>query len=183
MTCIVAARCTDYVMMGCDSLGSSGWDCEVRKDPKMGKVGDYLLGYSGSYRLGQVLLYDFDPPAIESRDGHKLYSFIVSKFIPKLRDTLVGAGAIKETNKIQELDGASFIIGIGSHIFVVGLDFQVAWPSLPYAAIGCGAPYAIGAMYLGHKSRFSGQALLQSGLEAATKFSNGVRGPFLFKHT
>lgn len=181
MTCIVGTRSRKGVILGGDSLGSAGLDCEVRNDPKVGRVGDYVFGYCGSYRMGQVLLYDFDPPEPSRRTAPEVFRFLVSEFIPTLREAMAIAGVTKVENSVEELDCASFLVGIYGNLFYVDQDYQVGWPSTNYWAVGSGAPYAIGSMYTAYKAKKRGEDLLMTGLTAAETFNAGVRAPFTFE--
>ena len=181
MTCIVATRERGSITVGADSLGSSDYDCEVRRDPKIGCVGPYIFGYAGSFRVGQIILYDFEPPEPAYKTADYLYPFMVTEFISKLRDTLKDAGAMSIKNMAEEVDGGDIIIGIHGQIFYIQCDLQVGWPNQPFAAIGSGAPYALGAMHSAYKLKKRGNMLLYAGLEAAEAFSTGVRPPFIFE--
>lgn len=181
MTCVVGTKSRSGVIIAADSLGSAGWDCEVRRDPKVGRVKEYVFGYCGSFRLGQVLLYDFDPPIPPKRKAPDVYRFLVSEFIPVLREECNRAGLLHKDDNVEGLENSSFLIGIYSNLFYVEGDFQVGWPHHPYASVGCGAPYALGAMYAGYKAKKRGEDLLMLGLVAAETYSNGVRSPFIFE--
>jgi hypothetical protein len=55
MTCIVGLRQGGKVFIGGDSAGISGWDVTVRADPKVFLSGPYAMGFTSSFRLGQLL--------------------------------------------------------------------------------------------------------------------------------
>jgi len=181
MTCIVGTRSRKGVILGGDSLASSGLEREVRKDPKVGIVGEYVFGYSGSYRMGQVLLYDFDPPEPDRKTGPEVFEFLVTEFIPTLREAMSGAGVTKLDSSVEELGGANFLLGVYGHLFYVDDDYQVGWPSTPYWSIGSGREYATGAMYTAYKAKKRGEDLLSVGLTAAEAFNSGVGGPFTYE--
>jgi len=182
MTCIVATRERGSVIVGADSLGASDYDYEIRRDPKVGKVGPYIFGYAGSFRLGQILLYDFEPPEPVYKTVTYLYPFMVTEFVSRLRETLKELGALEIKNGMEEMSGAEFIVGIHGQIFYVQSDLQVGWPSNAFASVGCGAPYALGGMYAGYGKRgLRGRKLLTVGLETAEVFCAGVKPPFVFE--
>lgn len=181
MTCIVGTKCRKGVIIGGDSLGVAGYDCAIRKDPKVGRVGEYVFGYSGSYRMGQVLLYDFDPPEPSRKTAPEVFQFMVSEFVPILRETMKDAAIMKNTSGIEEFDNAEFLVGIHSNLFHVGVDFQIGWPAHPFDAAGCGENFAIGAMHMAYKNKKRGEDLLIAGLSTAETFSAGVRAPFIFE--
>jgi hypothetical protein len=55
MTCIVGIVENGKVYMGGDAAGVNGYSVRVRKDPKLFKVGEFLFGYTSSFRMGQLL--------------------------------------------------------------------------------------------------------------------------------
>ncbi len=54
MTCIAAVAHEGNVWMGADSAGVSGLALAVRRDPKIYRVGDFLFGFTSSFRMGQL---------------------------------------------------------------------------------------------------------------------------------
>lgn len=57
MTCIVGITDGRTVTVGGDSAGSDGWHVAVLSDSKVFQVGPYLMGFTTSYRMGQLLRY------------------------------------------------------------------------------------------------------------------------------
>ena len=62
MTCIVAIKHDNEIWMGGDSAAFRDDERTNRADEKVFKNGDFLLGYSGSFRVGQLIRYAFNPP-------------------------------------------------------------------------------------------------------------------------
>lgn len=62
MTAIVGFAQKGKVWIGGDSAGVGGWQITVRKDPKVFRVGDCLIGYTSSFRMGHLLRFKFRPP-------------------------------------------------------------------------------------------------------------------------
>ena len=62
MTCIVGVVDNGKVYMGGDSAGVGGLCIETRKQPKVFRNGDFLIGYTDSFRMGQLLQYKMSPP-------------------------------------------------------------------------------------------------------------------------
>ena len=62
MTAIVAIRQDNTVYMGGDSAGVAGLKITIRKDPKVFINGNFLMGFTTSFRMGQLLQYSFKPP-------------------------------------------------------------------------------------------------------------------------
>ena len=65
MTCIVGCIHNGKVFLAGDQLGSNGYYKENHeKLTKVFKVGEFLIGYTTSFRMGQILQYSWTPPAI-----------------------------------------------------------------------------------------------------------------------
>jgi ATP-dependent protease HslVU (ClpYQ) peptidase subunit len=173
VTCIAGVADNGHVYLAGDSAGSSGWELTVRADPKVFVNGPYVLGFTTSFRFGQLLRYAFSPPAPETGD---LHGFMCTAFVDALRTCLKEAGwAIKENE--QESGGASFLAGVSGQMFIVHADYQVGTPADPYAAVGCGAQVALGALHATADTGLLPVQRLGKALAAAERFSNGVRGP------
>jgi ATP-dependent protease HslVU (ClpYQ) peptidase subunit len=56
-------------------------------------------------------------------------------------------------------------------------DYQIARPGDEFAAVGCGEDIALGAMYA--TRHLPPAKRIEMALEAAERFSAGVRGPFI----
>src|SRR5690242_15173484 len=83
MTCIVGLVAADgRVHLGGDSAGIAGYDLTVRKDPKVFRVGEFAVGFTSSFRMGQLLRFAFTPPPIEG----DLDAYMVTTFVNALRD-------------------------------------------------------------------------------------------------
>ncbi len=186
MTCIAAVASGGKVYVGADSAGVSGLDLEARADEKVFALGHFLIGFAGSYRLGQLLRYTFAPPEHPTAMPTDLY--MVTRFIGEVRKCLREGGHAKVTNE-QEEAGDSFIVGYRGGIYVVHSDYQVARPRVNWAAVGSGAQVAQGALWALHwalaqqgpdrLADHNPRLLLEIALQAAEAYNAGVRGPFL----
>lgn len=60
--------------MGCDSAGVGGWHLQLRADPKVFHVGHFLIGYTDSFRMGQLLRFGEQPrfTFVDDRTGKKV---------------------------------------------------------------------------------------------------------------
>lgn len=180
MTCIVALKVRDgaktRIVLGGDSAGVSGLDITIRKDPKVFRNGDFLIGYTSSFRMGQIIRFNLKLPPIEAEVD--LYEYMVRSFVESLRAALKSGGFTEVSNSVEK--GGSFIVVIHDRIFTISSDFQVAEYEDTFAAVGCGADYARGALeVLVDSPALSGEQKVTRALEVATKFSAGVRPPFL----
>ena len=167
MTCIVAIAYDDRVVMGADSAGVSGYDLQIRADHKIFINNKFMIGYTGSFRGGQLLQYSFTPPA--KRAMHSLHQYMVTDFVDAIRSCFKDGGFLTQKDGIESCS-FSCIIAHQNELYILEEDFQIGRSVQHYAAVGCGAPLALGAFYAG------GDA--QTALEAAEMWSAGVRRPF-----
>jgi hypothetical protein len=173
MTCIAAVTDGKTVWMGGDSAGVCGWDMDVRRDPKVFRNGEYLIGFTSSFRMGQLLAHRFRPP--EAAPKAHLHSFMVTDFIDAVRECLKNGG-YAEREKDRE-SGGTFLVGLRGRLFQVDCDYQVGESVTDYAAVGCGHAYAKGSLYSTGDLRAPADRIIMA-LEAAARHSAGVRGPF-----
>ena len=175
MTCIAAIAHEGRVYMAADSAGVAGLDLVVRKDPKIYRVGEFMFGFTSSFRMGQLLGYKFSPPQHHSEWATETY--MATAFVDALRETLK-AGGYARTNNGEEAAG-DFLVGYRGRLFRICCDYQVAENMESFDAVGCGAHLAIGAMHATADQK--PLARLNKALEAAEAFSAGVRRPFRFE--
>lgn len=178
MTCIVGLVHDGVVHMGGDSLGANLWFHKVvRKDPKVFVNGDFLFGFCGSFRMGQLLAHAFKPPRRHPDDDP--YKFLVTEFIDNVRKCLKDGGYARIENNVEE--GGTFLLGYAGRLFRIEDDFQVGEPADGYDACGCGEDLARGALHaLMPNAEMSPATKLRIALEAAQHHSAGVSAPFTF---
>lgn len=179
MTAIAAIRTRTNVVMGGDSAGVAGLSLSVRKDSKVFRVGPYLIGYTSSFRMGQLLRYGCKTDSLEDlRPVGDPLAFMVQKFVPRVRDILK-AGAYTEIENSRESGGA-FLVAWGRWVFGMHSDFQVEQPGDSYTACGCGFDLALGSLY---STEGDPRGRIELALKAAERHSAGVRGPFTILET
>jgi hypothetical protein len=162
--------------MGGDSAGSnSNWELTVRADEKVFKNGDYLMGFTSSFRMGQLLRYSFNPPVPE--EGEDLNKFMATKFVDEVRKCLKNGGYAQKNN--EEESGGTFLVGYKGHLFEIEDDYQVCISVDNYNACGCGDQIAKGALYGLEYMNLNPTMKVNRALEAAEKFNAGVRSPFV----
>lgn len=62
MTAIAGLVHDGRVLVGADSAGVGGWTLTIRKDAKVFANGPYVMGFTTSFRMGQILCWSFKPP-------------------------------------------------------------------------------------------------------------------------
>lgn len=184
MTCIVGyiekSKEGDVVYIAGDSAAVGGLNISVRKDPKVFAVGEFIFGYTSSFRMGQLLMYSFEPPEI--KEGVDLHKYMCTDFTNELRKTFKNGGYLS-TNNGEETAG-TFIVGVRGRLFVVQNDLQVGECYDQFVSVGCGKSFALGAMYYAtnyatNRPLYSSTVeLLTESLNAACYFNGGVRAPY-----
>lgn len=173
MTCIVGLAEGGRVYIGGDSAGVAGLDITTRADAKVFRNGPYVMGFTSSFRMGQLLRYGFKPPQPHADDD--LDRFMVTQFIEGTRRCLKDGGYAQVHDNTER--GGTFLVGIRGRLFTVFGDYQVAEPDDGYTSVGCGEDYALGALYTAKRS-LSPTARIRAALRAAAYFSGGVQEPF-----
>lgn len=178
MTCIVGVEHRGRVVIGGDSAGVAGHSLQVRADAKVFRNGPYVMGFTTSFRMGQLLRYAFkapEPPA----DPGELYGFMVTRFVDDVRKCLKDGGFLTKSSEVES--GGTFLVGVRGSLFLVGSDFQIGQTAYGYDAVGCGQDLALGAL---HATRDRGARYrVETALSAAAAHSAGVSGPYALEAT
>lgn len=179
MTCIAAIAENGNVWMSADSAGVAGHQITVRRDPKIFRVEGLLIGYTSSFRMGQLLGYKLAPP--EHKEGVSVEHYLHCELIDALRKTLKDGGYARTKDGCEE--GGTFLLGYRGRLFRVDSDFQIGESALPFDAVGCGAELALGSMHATNVMNLSPSPSVRlfMALEAAEAFSSGVRRPFMLE--
>lgn len=172
MTCIVALVDGSQVYIGADSCAADGnrsafgW-----VQPKVFARESFVIGYTTSFRMGQLLQYRL---ATKPRKAVSVHEYMCTQFVDAVRDCLKAGGFAKK--KDEEESGGNFLVDYEGHLFRVASDYQVGEPSCGYDALGSGAECALGALFA-----TQGKPALEritAALRAAAEFSTTVRPPF-----
>lgn len=175
MTCIVGIAQEGKVYIGGDSAGVAGYSLTVRADRKVFRNGEFVMGFTSSFRMGQLLMHKFSPPRRHGSDD--VYKFMVTEFIDSVRKCLKDGGYAEKHDEAER--GGTFLVGHAGRLFKVEGDYQVGEPVVEYDACGCGEDLALGALFA--TPNRAPMDRLKTALEAAERFSAGVRGPFHFE--
>lgn len=176
MTCIVGLIDKGSVYIGGDSAGvDGGLGLSVRTDRKVfrnGEHGEFVIGFTSSFRMGQLLAHVFHPPKLF--EGQDVYAYMVNQFVDGVRACLKTGGFASKENETES--GGTFLVGFRSRLFEIFDDYQVGEPTAGYSAVGCGGDIATGSLFStsGQKPRVR----VIKALQAAEQHSGGVRAPF-----
>ena len=172
MTCIVGLVHEGTVFIGGDSAGVAGLSLVVRADEKVFRNGDFLMGFTTSFRMGQLLRYKLNPPRRHPDD--RVAKYMVVDFIDAVRECLKAGGWASKENETEQ--GGTFLVGYSGHLFTVEGDYQAGQPEDGYAAVGSGQDIARGSLFATQGQEPRSRVL--TALRAAERFNAGVRGPF-----
>jgi len=179
MTCIVGLVENGTIYMGADSAGvefdSLAIVCRADEKIFIHDSGDFIMGFCGSFRVGQLLRYALNPPDQGARKEDMAY--MVTDFVDAVRQIQREKGAITKENELEEIN-SSFIVGYNGSIYVIESDFQVGRPIENYASVGCGSQIAFGAMYATKNALMPPKERIELALSAAEQYCAGVRAPF-----
>ena len=60
MTCIIGLAENDRVYIGADSASAEGWTVRATGLSKVFRAGEFVIGYTDSFRMGQILEYHLE---------------------------------------------------------------------------------------------------------------------------
>lgn len=178
MTCIAGAIKDGEVCIGGDAV-SVHRDSAARigADSKVFRVGEFLIGSSGTVRCQQIIRYLFEPLPI---DGD-LTAYMVREFVPALRNLIKeNGGEVKTSSGTEEMD-ARYLIGVRGRLFEIDSGYGVFESKSFYAAVGCADQEALAAMFTAARLldiNVSARAIVENGLLAAAQFDTSIRPPF-----
>ena len=184
MTCIVAISQNGIVYMGSDSAASDEKSGMIlaRKEPKVFKVGQFGIAFTDSFRMGQILQYNWTPPKyVPTKTNSGLDKFMRTKFIDSIKSSFKDNGyGTFGTNADADGDtGGVFLVGICGRLFTIDEDFHVGENLANYMAEGSGGSIALGSLHSTKKQK-NPRLRLKAALEAAAEFNMSVRPPYTY---
>ena len=182
MTIIASVTDGSTVTMGADS-GCGNLETQemysLDNPRKIIKKGSYLIGFAGSFRLGQALMFSDLPEP----DGN-LMEHLVKNFVPAvaqiLRDDRSRFGEISPGRTDIALGPkGNLIFGVWGRLFCLTADMSLLEGSS--LAIGNARAYAFGALHVLENLEMTPDEMVRHALEAAAEFGPGVKGPFHYE--
>ncbi len=174
MTCIVGIVEAGNLLLAGDSAGVSLQEKEWHSftNAKVFQRGPYVIGFTTSFRLGQILRFETELPEPGDQD---LDCFMATTFVAAVRQSL------KTQDFTRGLgEQGSVLVGIRGQLFAIGADFQVLTTATPYMAVGSGRHLAYGALCALEGSGLSLRKKAEMALRAAERFNPTVREPFVY---
>jgi 20S proteasome alpha/beta subunit len=178
LTCIAGLVNDGKVWIAGDSAASNGQNVAIRADTKVFTIGPYVMGFTSSFRMGQLLRYSLK---IGEPDTWDVDRFMATTFMDAIRDTLRTGGWIKATESRES--GGTFLVGIGGQLYTVQDDFQIGHTFNDYAAVGSGYLAALGSLHTSDGLIADPKERLTAALTAAADHVSGVAAPFVVLST
>lgn len=187
MTCIVGLVERDpklgrRVWMGADSVaGDSNYYTVRLVTPKVFVKGDYIIGYTSSFRMGQILQYQtslpkLDAPLVLDPPRDRLHAFMIQKFVPAVAKAFETDGWLQKEK--DRKSGGQFLVGVGGELFEIEDDFAVLkHVDFDFSVVGSGMYFAQGAVYALRDSN-NPRRRITTALDAAKNFNAYVRPPY-----
>jgi ATP-dependent protease HslVU (ClpYQ) peptidase subunit len=142
MTCIIGLEADGKVYMGCDSASISGYSQNRTRLKKVFRVQNFLIGYTSSFRMGQILEHhlsvDFQPKSKTDME------YMVCNFAEGVREVLKEFGYARIENNEEEI--GTFLVGYKNKLYCIHNNLQVNSNSLGVDSVGAGYEVAMGAM-------------------------------------
>jgi len=128
------------------------------------------MGFTSSFRMGQLLQYKLIPPPQDPQVDD--YEYLVTCFIDSVRQCFIDNGY----GNVGLNEFGQFMFGYNGKLYYVDEDLQVGTDTNNYMSLGCGSSYALGSLF--STKRKSLKTRIKTALEAASEFSTGVCPPF-----
>lgn len=177
MTAVAGLEHAGKVWIGADSAvtNTDNLDLDIKREPKVFVVGEFIFGFCGSGRLGQLLQYSITFPKQKRRQSDM--SFLVNDFTNAARAVYKGAGHIATDGSEQESVYGDFLLGYKGKLYIAQSDFCICRSIAGYYATGSGSPYVLGSLF---STRYDGnpKKRIETALKAAERFNAAVRAPF-----
>jgi len=167
MSCVLGLLQNGKLYLGAEGVASTE---EGEKRPiiclKIFTNKDYLIGFTGSVRHGQILgPRFFEPPS-------NLYDFPDAA-----RKLFEEKGAMLVTDQGQQMQSSNFLIGYKGRLFEILIDFQMNEIMGDFTAIGSGSPYAMGSLFATKKWKSPEKRILNA-LDCASNFDGACGKPY-----
>lgn len=161
----------DFVVMAADSAIVDGNKREISiQTPKIYEVNDYLIGFAGEVRAGQILHYRWNPP--KYKENIHPIEFMGNKIVPSLRECLKDNGFDPETvNSTSGEDKLLFsaFISFNAWMFAVDQSFSFNMSERGIFASGSGGDFALGYLYSLRQKNFKTSLLSLAAAEKAVE--------------
>jgi ATP-dependent protease HslVU (ClpYQ) peptidase subunit len=175
VTCIIAIETDGQVVMGGDRMGSNGHTGEPVSFPKIFQKDNLLIGYCGSFRMGQLLQHALDVPLKTLTDD--VDRWVSIDLMQAMRK------AYKENDWDNKRDDVAeaypILLAVSGRCYEIQADFSYLRSMTGEYVTGSGSSYAQGSMH-STRGKASAKKRIEMALQAAAEYVVSVAGPFDF---
>jgi ATP-dependent protease HslVU (ClpYQ) peptidase subunit len=161
------------VFLGGDSSAISEYDMLTIRTPKVIRKGEYVFGFAGHFRFAQIVEHAFKPPVYKGGD---VFSFMSRQFMSRLQKCVAKAEFAR--NREGRMEGGLALIGFRGRLFCMQTEYELIEPKDGMFSIGCGFPYALGAMDALAIAEKNVERRVLLALQSTERYCSGVRSPF-----
>lgn len=171
MSCIIGLKHGKSIYIGADSAATTE-DGDIRpiKVQKIFRKGNFLIGFAGSVRTGQLLNTNFFEPPDD-----------IYEFVEVMRGLLTDTGAIVTAEGGVLMLQSCFIIAHKGKLYEILSDLQVNEVDGEFTSIGSGAHYALAALHIYCEYDMKPTEIINESLKVASEFQATVRGPWVIE--
>jgi len=145
MTTLVAIELEDLAVLAADSqITEDTMRTVSTSTPKIIHVGKYLLGITGDARPGDILTYNWNPPAYKGADP---VQWMGKKVLPSLITAFKENGYDPYDSTKEKDAGFDYIIAFDGNVFHIASDLSFIKSDNGIYGLGSGGSYSLGYLY------------------------------------
>lgn len=172
MTCIAGLIENGRGYLASDSLGGNGHTQDLYRNAKVFKKGPMLIGYTSSYRMGQLLEHKLALPARMASQSTDNYVYV--DFVDAVRTLMKDNGFAKVENN-REAAG-EFLFILDGRLFTMQADLSVLESKNCFDACGSGEDYARATLACLRGSKVAPRDKVRRAVRIASEFVSTVGG-------
>jgi 20S proteasome alpha/beta subunit len=177
MTCVVAIEEPHgRVVLGADSATAGGSTVRRASTPKVFVTHGIGYACAGSWRLINILRYDFVPP--DHPPGMDPDEYMVVRWVNDMRARLSALGVMRAEHEEETTGGGVALIGYRGRAYHFDTDFQITRALDGHMAHGSGRDYALGSLDTTARLGIAAERRARLALTAAAELNWAVREPF-----
>ncbi len=174
MTCIVGLIDKGNVLIGADSIASNYQNTWVLRNRKVFRRGVYIMGFTGSPRMQQLIMYAGEDPPRPPQKKTDLHRFLCMDWVNWVREIYKSGGILRTQEGVES--AGSFLVATQGRLFHVESDFQVGESACGFDAVGSGDEVALGSLFT--SKDMPPRKRIHTALAAAEQWCEGVGRPF-----
>lgn len=186
MTTVLGVQGDGWSAIGADSLVSDDDGRRYPLGPSTSKIvqrGHYYIAAAGEVRALNILAYVFNPPQPGARSGSKLDRFMISKFVPEMKNAFEDQGYAPSDTKVSAEQGSSVMVSVNGTLYHFGYDYSWIRNTAGVYYAGSGGDVAIGALTALHPEPFEkteqqdAVEIIKFAIDVASMYDIGTESP------